>query len=274
MESLLASAPGGRRVSELSRELNLHKTTVVRLLHTLVMVGTVRKQSGTDLYVWEPLRWVGIAENMRKLMSSTDGAQGILDGVARDTGGTALLAFPDVSGRNMRIGAVSLPEREIRVEPTPQRLAPMHCTAAGKAYLMGLSAEEVTVLAEGGTGPVTSDSVSWPDDLDAELKRSRERGYAVSRDEFIPGTAGVGVPVVDDAGDVSGALELITIAEELSGERIKRWGDVLRRASGSLTRLLYPTEAPGAGRRGGQREPGVTPAGGPEEEQRRPYRVV
>lgn len=132
MQALLAAAPRGTRVSELSREIGLHKSTAVRLLRTLQGLNLLRKEERTECYVWEPLTWVTVLSSIRSLVSPAEAVQDILDELARAAGETALLGYPDPSGRNMGITARSVPDKAVRVNPGPYRMPPMHCTAAGR----------------------------------------------------------------------------------------------------------------------------------------------
>lgn len=276
MEALLARAPEGMRVSELSRELDLHKTTIVRLLHTLSAVGVVRKQQKNDLYTVDPLRWAGIVSNMRKLLSPADAVQRILEDLVAETGATAVVAFPDVQHRQMRIGAVSLSDDQVRVVPKRRQRGPMECTASGRAYLMSLTAEDLDAWKKAKPGGVTAESGISPEDLSARLEAARAHGYATAEDEFIPGTSSVAVPVRDENGRSCAALALTTAAKSLPERRIQQYAEALSRAAAALTRVLYaegavsadglsPRPAPSSGRAEAAEEKEVS---------QRPYRVV
>ena len=239
LQALLLAAPRGMRVSELSRELDLHKTTVVRLLRTLQGLKLVRKDEGGECYTWEPLTWVTMLNKIRSLVSPVEAVQGILEDLARSAGETALIGSPDPSGRNMGITGRALPDKVIRVDPGPYRTPPMHCTAAGKAYLTGMPDLDLKRWADGGLTALTEHTITSPTKLLADIAKARERGYAVTRQECILRTAGVGVPVRDDSGRVVGGLQLCAPIESATQKNIERWAAFLSESTRKLTQVIY-----------------------------------
>ncbi len=55
----LATAPQGLRLNDLSRQVGLHKSTVFRLLRTLVDLGYVAQAGQRDLYALHPAKRPG-----------------------------------------------------------------------------------------------------------------------------------------------------------------------------------------------------------------------
>lgn len=239
LQALLWAAPRGMRVTELSRELDLHKTTVVRLLRTLQGLNLVRKDARTERYTWEPLTWVTMLNKIRSLVSPFEAVQGILDDLAQSAGETVLVGYPDASGRNMGIAGRALPDKAIRVDPGPYRMPPMHCTAAGKAYLTGMSDLDLATWADGGLTALTEHTITSPTKLLADIAKARERGYAVTREECILRTAGVGVPVRDDTERIVGALQLCVPIESATQKNIEGWAAFLSESTRKLTQVIY-----------------------------------
>ena len=158
MQTLLLAGPQGKRVGELSVELGLHKTTVIRLLRTLLGLRAVRKDEETDRYCWDPLTWAVLAGQMREPAAAQRAVQHVLEELAKATGGTAVVGRPDLSQRRLRLVAYALPERAIRVDPGRIRSVPVHTVAGGKAYLAALGAEELEEWLRGPLPPRTEHS--------------------------------------------------------------------------------------------------------------------
>lgn len=85
--------------------------------------------------------------------------------------------------------------------------APACCVASGKAMLAAARRDATALRALFGTlQPHTPHSIVDFDALQAELERSRARGYAENREEWRLGVCGLGVPVFDARGTAVAAV--------------------------------------------------------------------
>jgi len=85
--------------------------------------------------------------------------------------------------------------------------APACCVASGKAMLAAARLDATALRALFGTlQPHTPHSIVDFDALQAELERSRARGYAENREEWRLGVCGLGVPVFDARGTAVAAV--------------------------------------------------------------------
>ena len=245
METLLIAGPRGRRVSELSRELDLHKTTVVRLLHTLLVLGVVRRDAERNSYSWDTLTWLCLGSSMRDAIRGASALHDALRDVARRLEESVVLARPDSSERNMRVVSVAFPEDRLRVYEHCRDSAPMHVVAAGKAYLSGKSEAELDEWLPESLPKFTEHTITSPKKLREEILRCREVGYAVCRDEYNADESGLAVPIEDEHGAVFAALDLGAATKEMTDENIGRWVPDLQRASKKVSLLLctIPTSA-------------------------------
>lgn len=73
----------------------------------------------------------------------------------------------------------------------------LHNTSTGKAYLSTLSDEELRATVERIPLTVkTKHTITSRDVLFEEIKRSKTRGYAMCREEFLPGLITIGAPLI------------------------------------------------------------------------------
>lgn len=85
----------------------------------------------------------------------------------------------------------------------------LRSTSIGKAIIASLSETELAALLEDLPQPrVTLRTLVDPDELRLELKRTRERGYAIDNEETEIGARCVGVPILDDADGPLAALSI------------------------------------------------------------------
>ena len=197
--TLLADHPHGLPISEISRQLDLPKSAVHRLLSVLVNRGL----AGQDEYSQRYRMTVKLAAiGFRFLAASgiTEICQPSLDRLAMRTGELARLAL--VKGDTLiwiakAQGALS----GLRYDPDMGQPVVLHATSTGKAWLATLDEAQAVALVKARGfvvparfgRPIVRDEAS----LRAELKLTRERGYGTSIEEGEPGTCAVGCAIVD-----------------------------------------------------------------------------
>ncbi|MCJ1961051.1 IclR family transcriptional regulator [Novosphingobium mangrovi (ex Hu et al. 2023)] len=97
-------------------------------------------------------------------------------------------------------------EHTLRYSIAVGALTPMHCLAAGKAILATLSEDELAAYFAGTLrAQFSANTIIDESQLREELARTREQGFAVTRNEYTPGICGIG-RVLRDAGQVVGSL--------------------------------------------------------------------
>lgn len=97
-------------------------------------------------------------------------------------------------------------EHTLRYSISVGTLTPMHCLAAGKAILASLPSGELDdYFAQSSRAQFSANTIVDENALRAELQRTRERGFAVTRNEYTPGICGIGTALVAD-GELLGSL--------------------------------------------------------------------
>jgi len=135
--------------------------------------------------------------------------------------GTEALAQTD--GRHL-LGATNWVGREL----------PLHCTAAGKAFI----AFGAAALGEGELAQLTPATITDRARLARELELIREQGFATIVDELEQGLSAVAAPVRDRGGAVVAALTASGASLRLPDARLRLIGRVaLEQAHALSTRL-------------------------------------
>lgn len=190
---LVAGADGDTGLSELAQQLKWDKSTVFRLLTTLIRRGYVEQDSQTKRYRLG-FRILHLEHQLFKSLDLPRVSRDILTRLALDTGEAAHLAALE------REHCVIVAQRE-----SPERIAvnshigmaePLHCTALGKAILMQLGEASlkriVSTLELKAYTRNTITSVEW---LLKHIEKCRSSGYALDEEEFDEGVRCVGAPV-------------------------------------------------------------------------------
>jgi len=85
-----------------------------------------------------------------------------------------------------------------------------HATWVGKAILAWLPENEIGRIVRGGMKRYTENTVTDIPALLESLRIVRRNGYAIDREEFLPGVICVGAAIRDQAGTVIGAISAST----------------------------------------------------------------
>jgi DNA-binding IclR family transcriptional regulator len=212
-------------VSELGRRLNLHKSTVSRLLSTLESEGLLERAPGTEKYRLGPemARLAGRAEHYGDVR---DVARPFLVELAEITRETVNLAVLDGDEVN-NVDQVSGPHL-VRVGNWVGRRTPLHCVANGKALLAFMPAAESDRLTVGPLQAYTPLTPTRPNMLRASLARARHDGYAAALGEIEEGLNAVAAPIWDASRAVAAALSVSGPAYRVTPERVPELGLLTR----------------------------------------------
>ncbi|NPV29865.1 MAG: IclR family transcriptional regulator [Firmicutes bacterium] len=193
-------------ITELSRELNLSKSTVHRLITTLEAHGFVQQVSNSGKYRpgWKLFE---IAQEVPRRMGLDSTAKTYLQKLCQETGETAILAILDGT-ETIYIDKVET-NHILKMEIKIGSRLPAYCTALGKALLCELSAEELEELYRGKEfKQYTINTISSLEQLRQELENVRIRQYAIDDEELSIGFRCVGAPVRDVSGRIIAAISI------------------------------------------------------------------
>ncbi|MDR1899764.1 MAG: IclR family transcriptional regulator [Treponema sp.] len=99
------------------------------------------------------------------------------------------------------------------------RRTPAHCTAMGKLILSSLELSEIhNIINHYGWRPKTKHSINNFSDLDKEIRKIRQRGYAVDNQENGEGSCCLSFPILDQKGYVAAAISATTSLERFTAE--------------------------------------------------------
>ncbi|WP_240645714.1 IclR family transcriptional regulator [Georgenia sp. SYP-B2076] len=116
---------------------------------------------------------------------------------------------------------------------------PMHSSGIGKVILAACTDEEVDrFVARAGLPPRTEHTITTPEALRAEIGRVRSRGYALDREENVPGVRCVAAPIRDHTGTVRYGLSISTLAVEHTEDQVEAMSAEAVRAADAISAAL------------------------------------
>jgi DNA-binding IclR family transcriptional regulator len=230
---------GEAGVTEVARELGVHKSTASRLLAALDRrelvaqdVARGRFRLGVGL-----VRLAGAASRGLDLVQES---RPVSRALAHEVGETVNLAV--LSGRDaLYLDQVAGPAALSPHNWAGQRI-PLHATSDGKVLLAYLPEAE---LAECLTPPLarfTSRTITAAADFARLLAEVRREGYATAVDELEAGLTAVAAPVRNAEGTVVASVSASGPSFRIPSDRIPALAGAVRRAAAEVSRRLGWTE--------------------------------
>lgn len=219
----LARHPRGVTLAELAAEVDLPKSTVHRALATLRRAG-LAERSGRGRYRLG-LEFVRLAFEFNEERDEARLVEPALEALAARFGETAHYAALD-GGEVVYLAKVVPRGQSVRMTSTVGGRNPAHCTGVGKALLAhalpDAEAARRFVAEHGPLARRTPNTIVTAPELAAELERTRERGYALDREESEPGVVCVALPVfLDSPRRPSGAISVSAVAHRTPLEALE-----------------------------------------------------
>lgn len=220
-------------LTELSRRVDLHPTTVLRLLDSLRSRGFVH-QSADRAYVLGAQNFELGSAYLRNV-SVWSLANQLADELSAATGETASVGVLD-SGQILYI-AIARGQQDLGIASAPGTRHPAYCTSLGKAILADLPGEQVLdILRKDPPTRLTPATLASIPALQRDLALTRRRGFSIDNEERTPGVLCIGAALRDHKGDPVGALSISGPAGRMREHGIERLGEIVSKtASAYLT---------------------------------------
>lgn len=222
---------------ELSRHLNIEKSTLHRLLGTLEGRGFIRKDPLSLRYsLGIRMLELGTAVTARSALGRT--AAPVLDRLAvrcRNTVNLAILDRDEV----LYVARRDSPE-PLRLTVEVGRRIPAHCTALGKAMLAFRPVAEVRRLfsRRRRLARFTPNTIASPRDLVAQLEVVRRSGVALDREELTLGIRCLAAPILDLTQYACAAISITAPNATVDEERVAELRPVVLEAVTEVSKAL------------------------------------
>lgn len=218
-------------LSDIAKKVDLHKSTVHRLLASLEAKGFIRRNPQTEKY---RLGW-SILELVSNVYQSDDLASIVVPEMTRlrDQVGETISLYIRVGKERIRTQAVESTQPIRRVANIGQRL-PLYLGASGKVLLAW---SEPQVIDDVMQDP------EWPNDLLksdflAALEKTRQNGYAVSIEEREAGAAALAVPIFGRDQQIAAALSVSGPVDRFNPKGVKNFIPAAKNSAQIISKML------------------------------------
>lgn len=224
------------RVVDLAQAFGMARSNAHRTLQTLVECGWATQDPVTSAYR-PSLRIFELGALVAEVSDITALLRPHLAALAQATGETIHLATLD-GAEIVYLDKFDSPLPVAAYSRIGGR-APAYCVASGKALLAAAQLDEAALRERlGSLVAHTPQSIVDIAALQAELARTRTRGFAVNREEWRLGVCGLGVPVFNARGEAVAALGMsvpsIRFTRTQARELAEQVMACAREASGTL----------------------------------------
>lgn len=232
----LAQSKRGFTGSDMSRTLNLPKSSLHLILGTLERRGYLQKNIYTNKYHFG-LKLVSLSRTAFDGLELREEAKPFLQALAKKTGLTVHMA---VLERNeaVIIEKVEVPGL-IKVATWIGRRLDVNCTAAGKALIAYLPEEELERQILGkGLAKHNYRSICSIGRIKEELAKVRKLGYAFDNEEDEIGLRCLGAPIFDSSEQAVASISISGTSAQISLARVPKLAAVVKRTAVSLSNHL------------------------------------
>jgi DNA-binding IclR family transcriptional regulator len=200
------------RLSDVSRYLNVPRSSAFRLVYTLERMGFIERAAGGQGYrLGSRVLQLGFA--YLSDIEVVEAAREPLENLRARTGLTAYLAIREGTEIVHLFRAPSLKAFSSNVPVGERR--PAHATPLGRMLLCELEKDELLELYKGvRLERVTRDTVTNLRDLQRLLAEDQKRGYVISLGTYVPSGCSAATYVRDAAGRIVAAINIVGPREQ------------------------------------------------------------
>ncbi|MEI5519800.1 IclR family transcriptional regulator [Streptomyces brasiliscabiei] len=221
-------------VGELTKLFGLPKSTVQRSLVTLAEAGWLRANR-KDTTRWEiGARVLAVRPAALQGSSLFAAAREPMIRLRDATNETIHLSVPDALQGMVVVDRVDC-DHAVRTFHAIGDASPLHATAAGNAVLAHLGKSEIEEVTAGTLEGYGEETITDPGELRAELRRVRERGYAVNHNQYLRGVCAIAAPVLDGADTPLAAVAVSLPDSRFEADRLPELGRLVAETAAEIT---------------------------------------
>jgi len=233
---ILSGERDGLGVTEIGNRLGLHKSTVHRILGSMVKRGYIEKTKDRGLYK-VGLKLVEISSVYLNSVELKTEARPYLTDLMYKLGQPVHLATLDGSDV-VYIDKVQQ-ENSIRLYSQIGRRVPGYCSALGKCLLSGLADVDMeNRISHMNFVEYTRYTIQNKEDLIRQIMDARKNGWAIDDEEHEMGVRCVAAPIYDYRGKVVAAVSVTASVDVFTMDRMDEFVGNVKKAANEISLRL------------------------------------
>lgn len=212
-------------ITQISEKLGIYKSTVHNILTTFEKAGYIEKNPENNKYrlgvkILELAYIINSQISIRKVIVPH------LQDLADQSGETVYFGIPN-NGDVLYLDS-AYPHNAIDMRSILGEIAPMYCTAIGKAMLACYTDEDILKLIPEKMERFTENTIIEPRALLNEIKKIRETGYAIDNMEHEYGIRCVGMAVKNRSRQLVAGISVSGPSLRFDGNRTDKIIELIR----------------------------------------------
>jgi IclR family KDG regulon transcriptional repressor len=233
--SAISSSKDGLGVSELARSLKMAKSTVHGMTSALEEVGAVMRDPQTKRFkLGFTLFEVG-----RSAYSQVDlktSARPVMEELMENTQTSVFLGI--LNWDHVTVLDIVESRQDFKITAPVGTTIPLLAGAVGKAFLSSMDEEQAVKIVESkGLPRFTENTIIDPESYFQELKKVRQKGYAVDDEEYILGVRAVASPLIG-LGQLKSAIWVVGFKASLDEKKMKTITRATQKAAQTISRRI------------------------------------
>lgn len=226
------SQVGATTVASVATQLELPRSTTYKILVTLEAEGLVERDAAGQTFHLG-YRLIELGHRAQEEIDLFRLAHPFLVALNKQTDETVHLTVLD----GIEVLYVDCVEstRRLRTYSVIGVRAPLYCTAVGKAILADGAAGLLDAVVRAGLQPVTKSTITERPSLEAELERTRRRGYSIDNRENDPDIRCVGAAIREADRPAAAAISVSGPAERVTTKRIPALAKLVVEAAAGIS---------------------------------------
>ncbi|KJS82580.1 MAG: hypothetical protein JM58_14585 [Peptococcaceae bacterium BICA1-8] len=202
------------RVSDLSRQTGISKSTVSRMLQTMEKHDFIEKdivtgQYGLGVRFLEFAALVSYGQDLRRC------SQNEMSWLVNETGECVILTVHSAGE------AICIDKRDssrpVHITYLVGGRASLHAGASGKILAAFMNPTDIEqFIKEKGLARYTDKTIVDPDEFRQDLERIRQQGYAITHGELDSGIMAVAAPIFNNECQIVGGISVVCLPERLN----------------------------------------------------------
>jgi Transcriptional regulator len=235
---VLSQNEKGLNIKELEEQLEMHKSSIYRIIFTLMDIGYITKTN--DNYYRLTLKVLGLGNKLLNDISIIDIVKPYLMEVSMKTNETThLVMFEGIEA--IYLDVIHPKNNSFRANSFIGKRGPLYATAVGKIYLASLCEAELDkkwALMEKSIIKFTSKTITNLSELKIELEEIKKNSYATDNEEHEPNVFCIGVPVFSHNGEVQHAISVTFPKSKMNNELFNESISFLKNCSQKISEEL------------------------------------
>lgn len=233
---VLSDYEDGLGITEISEKVDLHKSTVYRLLATLTYKGYIKQNPSTSKYSLS-LKLFELGNKKVEKMDLVSVAEPYLRELMEKTNEVIHLGVRDEADI-VYVSKVE-PQKSMKMYTRIGMRKPMYCTAMGKAMMSQMTEEEVQkIWSASDIQKLTDNTIVDFGKFKENLKDINMAGYAMDNQEVEEGIRCLGAVIKDYRSRVCGAVSISSSIISLTEDKIDYFSKIILEYTEKISKEL------------------------------------